>query len=224
MKDPYVDSSGVLINKLNIRDYKELNQAEADIGFIKLINVDSIDFTAFDEELIKNIHKHIFEDIFTWAGEYRKVPLVKEELVLPGYSIPYSYPNNISKDLNSKLKELNSIPWQDMSKEELVATFVRKIALIWKVHPFRDGNTRSILSFSYLYAKNHGFPLDIKIFTENLFRKYNSNGSVARYSIRDKFVLASLDDKDFPEIEPLAKVFEEAMMNYEIEDKRLTHL
>lgn len=222
MKDPYVNADGVLINKLNITSYEELNQAEADIGFLKLINVDSVPVTSFDEELIKRIHKHIFEDIFTWAGEFRKVPLIKEELVLPGYSLPYSQPKSITKELKEKLKELNGISWENMSKEEIADLFARKIALLWKVHPFRDGNTRTILSFSYLYAKEHGFPLNMRIFTENLSRSYRTDGKVARYSVRDKFVLASLDEKDYPEVAPLAKIFEDAMEPYDVKEDHFT--
>ena len=61
MKDPYVDENGVLKNKLGITDNEELKQAEADIGFLKLINIDSIDIDVFDSELIKRIHYHIFK-------------------------------------------------------------------------------------------------------------------------------------------------------------------
>lgn len=215
MRDPYTNDNGVLRNKLNITDYDELKKSEADIGFLKLISVDSVDKGSYDENLIKRIHKHIFEDIFEWAGEYRTVPLVKEELVLPGYSLPYTPFRDIPKELKKKVQELNEVPWESMTKEDIATTYARKIALLWKVHPFRDGNTRTVLSFSYLYAKKHGFPFDIHTFIENLSRTYREDGKVSRYSIRDKFVLASLDDKDYPEVEPLARVFEESMANYE---------
>ena len=214
MKDPYVYSNGVLKNKLNIQNHDELKQAEADIGFLKLINVDSVDIDLFDAELLKRIHKHIFGDIFDWAGEFRTVPLVKEEFIFPGYTIPYTHHKDIPKELKKQIHDLNSISWQRMSKEEIASVFARKIALLWKVHPFRDGNTRTFLSFSYLYAKEHGFPMDMVTFTKNLSREYHPNGKVSRYNIRDKFVLASLDDKDMPETEPLAAIFEEAMKNY----------
>ena len=211
MNDPYVDNNDVLINKLNITDYRELNQAEADIGFLKLINIDSVAIEYFDDEIIKAIHKHIFEDIFDWAGEYRTVPIVKEELVLPGLSLDYTYPTNIEKELKEKLNELNSIAWQNLSIDEISMNFARKLALIWRVHPFRDGNTRTILSFAYLYAKEHGFPFDMESFIDSLNRKYDENGRVINYSIRDKFVLAALDEKDYPEVEYLARVFENAI-------------
>ena len=219
MRDPYIQENGVLKNKLNITDYAELQQAEADIGFLKLINIDSVKIDYFDSSLVQRIHRRIFEDIFDWAGEYRTVPLVKEELVLPGYSIPYSSTNRIGKDLQDKIHELNSISWQKMTKEQIATTFARKIALLWKVHPFRDGNTRTILCFAFLYAKEHGFPFDMHTFTENLSRKYNEQGRVTRYSVRDKFVLACLDDKDYPEVEPLAQIFEQAITMHEEKTK-----
>ena len=217
MLDPYTNENGVLKNKLGIEEYEKLNQAEADIGFIKLISIDSIELDKFDENLVKRIHKHIFEDIFDWAGEYRTVPIVKEELVLPGYSIPYSDYNNISNDLSNKLNELNSIPWQNLDTKEKSMKFARELALIWRVHPFRDGNTRTMLSFAYLYAKEHNFPFDMKTFTNGLSRKY-SGGKVVDYSIRDKFALACLDKEFYPEVGHLAKVFENAINAYNPEE------
>ena len=213
MNDPYVYSNGVLKNKLNIKSYEELNKAEADIGFAKLINVDSVDIDFFDDKLLKRIHTHIFEDIFEWAGEYRTVPLVKEELVLPGCSVSYSEPSKIEKELKEKIRHLNSYAWQNMEVYKISLFFAREIALLWKVHPFRDGNTRTMLSFAFLYAKEHGFPFDIEIFTEELNRKY-TDGKVLKCSIRDKFVLACLDEEDCPEVDHLAKVFEKAINKY----------
>ena len=219
MKDPYVGSNGVLKNKLNIRDYDALTKAESDIGFVQLINIDSVPVEGFDEDLIKRIHYHIFRDIFDWAGEYRTVPLVKEEFIFPGYSLPYTNWEQIGSELKRQLGELNAIPWEEKSKEEIASIFARRLALLWKIHPFRDGNTRTFLSFAYLYAKKHGFPMDMETFTNNLTRIYQIDGRVARHSIRDKFVIASLDEKDYPETEHLARVFEEAMDVYEQKQK-----
>ena len=217
MTDPYVDENGVLKNKLHIKTESELKQKEADIGFLKLINVDSVLEGFFDESLLKKIHKHIFGAIYDWAGEYRVVPLYKEEYVLPRYSIPYTDCNEIESDLKRKIKDLNTIAWQSMQSQEIAPLFARKMALLWKTHPFRDGNTRSMLCFSYLYAKEHGFPFDIKTFIEELNRQYDENGNVTKYSIRDKFVLACLDDKDYPEVIHLARTFQRAMENHQEE-------
>lgn len=47
------------------------------------------------------------------------------------------------------------------------------------------------------------FPLDFDIILDNLTRQIGDNGKITRYSIRDKFVLAALDKKDYPEPEHL---------------------
>ena len=39
MKDPYIQKNGTLKNKLGIEEYNELNAAEKDIGFVKLIDI-----------------------------------------------------------------------------------------------------------------------------------------------------------------------------------------
>ena len=59
------------------------------------------------------------------------------------------------------------------------------------------------MAFAYLYAKEHHFPLDFSIILDNLSRKTDNTGKITQYSIRDKFVLAALDKKDFPEPEHL---------------------
>ncbi len=55
MKDPYVyEDTGTLINKLGIKDYKELRQAEADITFSRLITIEKdVKFKEFNVEYLK---------------------------------------------------------------------------------------------------------------------------------------------------------------------------
>lgn len=214
MTDPYTYPDGTLKNKLNIRDYNELKQAEADIGFLKLINVDSVKTKGLDEELLKKIHQHIFENIFDWAGEYRTVPVYKTELVIPGISLRYADVGSIGKELKKQMIELNMISWDLEDMNQLAYTFARKIAVMWKIHPFRDGNTRTFLSFAYIFAKANGFPFDMELFTKELNRKHDENGKVINYSVRDRFVLASLDDDHYPEVGPLASLFKAAMISY----------
>ena len=102
-----------------------------------------------------------------------------------------------------------------MTRREFSNVFARKMALLWKVHPFRDGNTRTTMSYACRFAKDHGYPMDMKTLTDNLTRVFDPNGKVIRHSIRDKFVIASLDEQDSPEIRPLAAVFEKAMNQYQ---------
>ena len=56
MKDPYIQENGTLKNKLGITEYKELNDAEKDIGFVKLIDIGESFKQKYDAEYIRNIH------------------------------------------------------------------------------------------------------------------------------------------------------------------------
>ena len=214
INDPYTYEDGTLKNKLNIRDHQELRKAEADIGFLKLINVDSVKSDKLNEELLKDIHHHIFENIFEWAGEYRTVPVYKTELVIPGISLRYADVGSIGKELRKQMIELNMTEWDLDNIDKLAYTFARKIAVMWKIHPFRDGNTRTFLSFAYIFAKENGFPFDMELFTKELNRIHDEDGKVINYSVRDRFVLASLDDDHYPEVGPLASLFKAAINTY----------
>ena len=213
VKDPYVLKDGTLKNLLGITDYSELKKAEADIGFVKIITVDSIEADRTDVELIKKIHKHIFEDIFEWAGNFRTVPLYKtEQYVIPGLSLEYAKPEDIEEKLIHDVHDLNSIRWNEKSLNDKSMEFAKILAKIWKVHPFRDGNTRTVLSFASIYAKEHGFPMDMSVFLERLSRGKNEMGRTM-YSARDLFVFAALDDKDYPEPEHLANLIKKAIVS-----------
>ena len=100
---------GILKNKLGINDYDMLNQAEADLTFSKFLNIEKTFKTKFDINYVKAIHKHIFEDIFDWAGEFRNVPIVKEEIVLPGLSLNYAESKEIPQRLENVLNKMNKI-------------------------------------------------------------------------------------------------------------------
>ena len=213
MKDPYIQENGTLKNKLGITKYKDLNDAEKDIGFAKLIDIGESFKQKYDVEYIKSIHRHIFEDIFDWAGEFRTVPVYKTEIVIPGLSLEYSAPKNIEKDLSVILEELNSINWSGKNIDEITVQFTEQLARIWRVHPFRDGNTRTTLAFTENYSREHGFPMDIGILLEQLTRLVTPKGDVKRYSIRDKFVLAALDKKDYPEPEHLQILIKQSILS-----------
>lgn len=211
MKDPYIQPNGTLKNKLGIKEYDELNSAEKDIGFVKLIDIGESFKQKYNKEYLKSIHKHIFEDIFDWAGEFRTVPIEKIEIVIPGISLQYSAPKNIDKDLDKAFDDLNNMVWAGKNLDQIVPEFTRKLARIWRIHPFRDGNTRTTLAFAENYAREHGFPMEIAVLLDNLTRIKDESGKVTRYSIRDKFVLAALDDKDYPEPEHLERLIKQSI-------------
>ena len=199
MKDPYVLEDGTLKNLLGITDYKELKRAETDIGYVKIINASEVLREECDKNLLKAIHKHIFGDIFDWAGEFRSIPIYKREVVIPGVSLEYSKPEDIEKRLEEEIGILNSRTWKNKGIMEISQDFSRDLARIWRIHPFRDGNTRTVLTFATIFAKEHDFEMDMSEILNQLTRQVDSEGIIRNYSVRDRFVLAALDENNYPE-------------------------
>lgn len=211
--DPYIQENGTLINNLGITDYDELNLAEKDITFSKLLNVDKTFCNKFDINYLKSIHKHIFEDIFDWAGTFRDVQIYKEEIVIPGLSIDYSDSKNIEKELLICLDKFNSTDWSSLSLDQKTSIFTKYLSELWKIHPFRDGNTRTTLTFASQFSKEHGFPLDLGFLLDNLTRKYDEDNEIVQFSIRDKFVLASIPKEHYPEPEHLELLIHKSIVS-----------
>lgn len=220
IKEHYNPESGeyeyydeILKNLFGIEDPEELKLKEAEVCMSKLINIESVFSTKFDKDYFKAIHRHIFEDVFDWAGEYRTVPMIKiEEVEIPGQSLIYPAPEDIDKLLEQKINELNNVDWTRFTnRQDLALEFAKKIAAIWKVHPFRDGNTRTTLCYADMYARVKGFPFDMGMLVQNLYRPTDDRGRAVGYSIRDKFMTASID-YGYENPEYLAKSFDHAII------------
>lgn len=111
------------------------------------------------------------------------------------------------------MNEFNDFDWSLLDLDTKTQTFTELLARLWRIHPFRDGNTRTTMAFAYLFAKEHNFPIDFDIILDNLTRQIGDNGRVTRYSIRDKFVLAALDKKDYPEPEHLQSLLKHSIVS-----------
>ncbi|MBQ8942432.1 MAG: Fic family protein [Firmicutes bacterium] len=181
MKDVYMyDDAEVLKNRLGIKNEEELNKAEGDITCIRLLDIDKeISGGLFDYARLKAIHKYIFGDIYEWAGKERVVPIVKGERVLGGDTVRYSIPGCIENDANKAIDDLNSVKWQELSIDETASIFSVLLAALWQVHPFREGNTRTIITFATQFAEYNGFKMNKALLRDN-----------AEY-VRDSLVKAS---------------------------------
>ena len=208
--DPYVyKSTNVLKNRLNIKDYTELNCMEKQLLKERILTPEIVISKKLDNELIKAIHEFYFHDLFTWAGEFRTVPLLKEEkFFIPGISLNYTSPEKIEEELKKALYHFNSVRWNTLSKHDRAKEFASRLSKLWLIHPFRDGNTRTVLGFAKIYAIEHGFPMDMKILTNLLSRPKLQDGHEG-LSIRDMFVGACLEV--YPEPEYLIHTIEKAM-------------
>ncbi|MCL2164956.1 MAG: Fic family protein [Oscillospiraceae bacterium] len=199
MRDPYLyEDTPVLKNLLGIKNADKLEQAEADITSIKLLIVDgAVQSTAFDMLRMLAIHKHIFGDVYEWAGTIRTIPMVKGERVLGGDTVRYSQPDYIERDCATIFKRLNDTDWTVLGVRETSEVFTKLIASLWQIHPFREGNTRTVVTVATQFAEAHGFRMDKTLLKDS-----------AAY-VHDALVKAS--DGQYSEYEHLVKIIEDSI-------------
>ena len=120
----------VLENKLNITDQAELAREEERISkscakkMFETGYLNTLEPGTF--ETLKQIHKYLFEEIYEFAGELRKVNIAKGNFRFT----PLAY-------LEEAIKNIEKMP--QSTYEEIIEKYVEmNIA-----HPFREGNGRS---------------------------------------------------------------------------------
>ncbi len=205
MGDIYLyEGTDVLKNLLDIRDKEKLDEAEADYVTYRLKEIAQTPLSGnYDFAHLLDMHKHIFQDIYEWAGQQRKLNIYKEEPVLGGLSIDYSDMFDIPKDSERILSEMRGKAWKEMDAHEAALQFSDSLAKLWKVHPFREGNTRTTVTFCCQYADAIGLNPDRKLFEDNA--QYMRTALVAYNAVFD-------DMGDVSKPEYLIKIVEDAII------------
>ena len=77
--DDCYEGTSCLINKFGITDQSILSKVEADISFAKTAELEKEPLPGvFDTEYYKKIHLFLFEDLYDWAGTFRKINISKK--------------------------------------------------------------------------------------------------------------------------------------------------
>lgn len=108
-------------------------------------------------QLCADIHKYIFGDLYEWAGTQRNLSIYKAEQVLNGLSLTYSDYSRIEFEATQIINEMNAINWSVLNLEEIGLLFADLLAKLWLIHPFREGNTRTVMRFASLLLHQKDF-------------------------------------------------------------------
>ena len=106
------------------------------------------------------IHAALFQDLDAdvyHPGEYKKVALVKQEAILNGDSVLYADPALVEPSLAYLFEEEAARSYGCEVRGGDLEAFARLIARLWQIHPFVEGNTRTVAVFSELYLAYLGF-------------------------------------------------------------------
>ncbi|MCR5166388.1 MAG: Fic family protein [Oscillospiraceae bacterium] len=150
----YPDSD-VLKNKLNIKDRDKLKQAEEEITALKQYMLMETPIKGrFTKTQLMNIHRFLFEDIYPFAGHIRLEQINKGDTI-------FFPPHLINQELDKvffRLHNDNILHETDKKRQlEHLSYIMSELNII---HPFREGNGRSIRELIRCMAMHYGFSLD----------------------------------------------------------------
>lgn len=146
----------VLINLRDIRDQVELSKYEEEVTRIRTLMIEKenavkgkFSFTHFC-----NIHKFIFQDIYPFAGKLRVEDICKG-------STEFCKVSYIESQLKRQLSDLKSEKYlKGLSYEKFLERLAHYMAELNMIHPFREGNGRSLRVFIRQLALYCGYDID----------------------------------------------------------------
>lgn len=161
----YQDSC-ILKNKLGIKNKEQLEEAERNITALRILQLKTGELRGEPNfKYLCKIHKHIFGDIYSWAGKIRTVDISKGNMFCNSQFILEN-----AEDIFNRLKKENYLQdYKDVDKmSERLAYYLSEINAL---HPFREGNGRAQREFIIVLARRAGYVVDFsKISQEEMIQ------------------------------------------------------
>lgn len=152
--DPYVyPGTRTLKNKLGISDVDKLDYHEREI--VTMRSRQKIPVGNFDLKHLRAIHRHLFQDMYDWAGEIRTVEISKG-------SSQFQFRQYIETgmaDVHRRITAGNYL--RGLQRSEFAAKVAPIIGDVNYVHPFREGNGRTQAHYLKQLCGQAGHWLDL---------------------------------------------------------------
>ncbi len=147
--DPYCyKGTTVLKNRLGIRDQEALDQVEADTTAQRF--AEPLPQGSFTATHYCSIHRHLFGDIYAWAGRFRVTRISKGDST-------FCYPENIPAQMRALFGALKAENcFSGLDPNEFSTRSAHFLAELNAIHAFREGNGRTQLAFLTLLADRAG--------------------------------------------------------------------
>jgi cell filamentation protein len=147
--------TGVLRNKAGVTDHNMLTLVETGATAKRANELKEKPFKIKDSSDLLKIHKHLFQDIYEWAGKTRVVEISKGGtpfFPVKRFHMGFSH-------IDTLISEYRLIAPQD--KPELTHKLAGILDTVNYLHPFREGNGRTQREFLRLLALEKGLTLDL---------------------------------------------------------------
>lgn len=147
---------GVLRNNLDIQVFEALQVAEYELvgeRFRQLLEGSVRIPLKPDVSYLQDVHRHLFQDVYPWAGEFRTVNMRKEDSVFANKDLLGSY-------LRPLMRTVVTTSWDHLDHKDFVFLSSFTFAGLNHGHPFREGNGRTTKAVLHEISKLSKFELD----------------------------------------------------------------
>ena len=149
------------------RNEIEEDSKEADIVSVRIAKLLGEKTFQFSPVEWQNIHRRLFEGLFSHAGKIRNYNITKKEWILKGDTVMYASFDSIRATLDYDFSQEKNFSYEGLTIDEAVRHIAKFTSGIWQIHPFGEGNTRSTAVFIIKYLKTFGFAVSNETFAEN---------------------------------------------------------
>lgn len=170
-------------------------EAEADVVSARIAKMLETGSFALEPHTLFVIHKTLFDGVLPdeWVGVSRQVNISKPELVLGGRSVTYADWGQIHDNLEYDFESERAMVARSPLTPENVGRLARFVANVWQTHAFREGNTRTVATFTELYLRSLGCDVDNEPFARN---STHFRDALVRASFSD-LSIGILEDRSF---------------------------
>lgn len=180
-------------------------EKECDLVATRIAKIIDESHFVFSPIALKSIHKYLFNGVFSqinerYVGNFRDFNITKKEPILNGESVKYGEYREILEYLSYDFEMEKNKNYTKIPKEEWGRHIAKFISNIWQIHPFAEGNTRTIAVFTIKYLNQKGLPCDNTIFKKHSLYFRNalvlaSYGNVLRGITPDESYLENFFNK-----------------------------
>ena len=168
--DPYTyPGTDILRNRLGITADATLTEAERRLTLARGAHAARQPFPGTADGY-RSLHQHLFQDLYDWAGQDRSVSIAKG-----GSS--FAAPAYIARELDKLFTDMAAKNgFRGLARDEFFDRLGNHINELNAIHPFREGNGRTMRHHAAQVAREAGHPIRIASIDKTLWMDASRHG------------------------------------------------
>ena len=142
------------------------NELECDLVSTRIVELLQENNFELSIDYLKYVHKYLFQDVYEFAGEFRKVDFSKHERILNNDSVAYGDYKLLEQSLDYDITLEKNKNYNEINIVDVINNITDFSSRIWQIHPFREGNTRTTAIFIEKYLVSLGYNVDNTLFKD----------------------------------------------------------